>query len=239
MKNIFTLSLVCLLTLGFTYAQNTGEISGVVNNSANAMLTAGNGMKSSYGASAYFVNSARAVDGTVYLFENWNNSGIIYTDTNEKFSLKNINLNIERNSFESKVGQDSLFSFNFNNVEKFEINGRTFKNFYWNDDNRVYEIIYESKDYSIIKGFKIVEVTGSANPMLNRTRDRMVRKKFYYLKNEKGINSFVLKKKKILKLVSNNDSAKAAEIQQYAKTNKLSFKKEEDVRKILNYSENN
>ena len=239
MKNTLTLSLVCLLTLSLTYAQNSETTAGVVNNSANAMLTASNGMKSSYGASAYFVNPSRAVDGTVYLFEDWRNSGIIYTNTNEKFGIKNINLNIERNSFESKVGRDSLFSFNFNNVEKFEINGRTFKNYYWNDDNRVYEIIYESKDYSIIKGFKIVEVTGSANPMLNRTRDRMVRKTFYYLKDENGIKSFILKKNKILKLVSNNDKAEATKIQQYAKANKLSFKKEEDVKKILAFSEMN
>ena len=237
MRNTFTTSLVCLLTLGFTYAQNAETTAGVTNNSSDTMLAAGNGMKSGYGAAAYFVNPLRAVDGTVYLFEDWNNAGIIYA-ANERFALNNINLNIQRNSFESKVGQDSLFSFNFNNVDKFVVNGRTFKNYYWEDDNRVYEIIYEGNNWSIIKGFKIVEVTGSANPMLNRTRDRMVRKMFYYLKNEKGIHSLVLKKKRILKLVK-GDGKNVEKTANFAKSNKLSFKKEDDLRKILEYSANN
>ena len=169
------------------------------------------------------------------MFEDWNNSGIIYATTTERYSLKNINLNIERNSFESKVGQDSLFSFNFNNIDKFVINGRTFKNFYWDDDNRVYEIIYENENWSLIKGFKIVEVTGSANPMLNRTRDRIIRKAFYYLKDDSGINTFIMKKNKILKLLNKKESG-SEEILGFVKSNKLSFKKEDDVIKILDYS---
>jgi hypothetical protein len=236
----FTLSLVFLIAFGTAIAQTESTAptnnGGVVNNTS--LVSASNGMKSSYGASAYFVNPARAVDGTVYLFDNWKNAGVIYATTNQRFALNNINLNIERNSFESKVGKDSLFSFNFNNIEKFVINGRTFKNYYWNDDNRVYEIIYEGQQWSIIKGFKIVEVTGSANPMLNRTRDRIVRKMFYYIKDDKGIHPFRLKKNKILKLL-NADDAKAEKIKNFAKMNDLSFKKENDVRKIIEYSRKN
>jgi hypothetical protein len=234
----FTLSLAFILTLGTVIAQTEPTNENIVNNATSAMQTAANGMKSSYGASAYFVNPARAVDGTVYLFDNWKNAGIIYTTTNQRFALNNINLNIKRNSFESKVGKDSLFSFNFNNVEKFVINGRMFKNYYWEDDNRVYEIIYEGQKWSIIKGFKIVEVTGSANPMVNRPRDRMVRKISYYVKDDKGIHPFRLKKKKVLKLVAGNE-AKIKAIENYAKKNDLSFKKEEDVRQILEYSSTN
>jgi len=235
MKN--SLAVIALFITGIAIGQDSNL--NVVNNSGNSMVAAANGMKSSYGASAYFVNPARAVDGTVYLFEEWDNLGVIHATTDQKFALRNINLNIERNSFESKVGKDSLFSFNFNNIEKFVINGRTFKNYYWNDDNRVYEIIYEAKDWSLIKGFKIVEVTGSANPMLNRTRDRMVRKMFYYVKDENGIRPFILKKRKVLKLVSNGDGAKSDRIANYAKSNKLSYKKEDELRKIIEFGLNN
>ena len=235
MKN--SLAVIALFITGIAIGQDSNL--NVVNNSGNSMVAAANGMKSSYGASAYFVNPARAVDGTVYLFEEWDNLGVIHATTDQKFALRNINLNIERNSFESKVGKDSLFSFNFNNIEKFVINGRTFKNYYWNDDNRVYEIIYEAKDWSLIKGFKIVEVTGSANPMLNRTRDRMVRKMFYYVKDENGIRPFILKKRKVLKLVSNGDAAKSDRIANYAKNEKLSYKREDDIRKIIEFGLNN
>ena len=234
MKNLLLLSslLSCMSLIGQSLDNNNVSVT---NNTSNTMLSASNGMQSSYGSSAYFVNPSRAVDGTVYLFEDWSNSGIIYATTNEKYSLKNINLNIERNSFESKVGQDSLFSFNFNNIDKFVVNGRTFKNYYWDDDNRVYEIIYENENWSLIKGFKIVEVSGSANPMLNRTRDRIIRKAFYYLKDDSGINTFIMKKNKILKLLNKKESG-SEEVLRYVKSNKLSFKREEDVVKILDYS---
>lgn len=234
MKNLLLLSslLSSMSLIGQSLDNNNVSVT---NNTSNTMLSASNGMQSSYGSSAYFVNPLRAVDGTVYLFEDWSNSGIIYATTNEKYSLKNINLNIERNSFESKVGQDSLFSFNFNNIDKFVVNGRTFKNYYWDDDNRVYEIIYENENWSLIKGFKIVEVSGSANPMLNRTRDRIIRKAFYYLKDDSGINTFIMKKNKILKLLNKKESG-SEEVLRYVKSNKLSFKREKDVVKILDYS---
>ena len=74
--------------------------------------------------------------------------------------------------------------------------------------------------------------------MLNRSRDRMVRKSFYYLKNEKGIHPFKLKKNKILKLV-NGDEKVADKIENYARQNRLSFKDERDVRKILDFSAKN
>ena len=230
----FILSIACLFTFSCAIAQTNDNI---VNNQAAFVGVTANANSSAYGASAYFVNPERAVDGTVYLFEDWNNAGIIYA-ADQRFALNNINLNIERNSFESKVGKDSLFSFNFNNIEKFVINGRTFKNYYWDDDNRVYEIIYEAENWSIIKGFKIVEVTGSANPMLNRSRDRMVRKFFYYLKNDQGIHSFKLKKNKILKLLA-EEGKQTDEVENFAKQNKLSYKDENQLRKILDFSANN
>ena len=47
-----------------------------------------------------------------------------------------------------------------------------------------------------------------------------------------------LKKSKILKLVGGDD-AKADMLEEYAKRNDLSFKKENDVQKILDYSAKN
>ena len=53
----------------------------------------------------------------------------------------------------------------------------------------------------------------------------MIRKTFYYLKDESGINPFKLKKNKILKLL-NKDDAKSSKIESFVRTNKLSYKKE-------------
>jgi hypothetical protein len=235
MNRIFLL--LCFFITSITFAQ----ISDNVNKAAAGDIP--NLQKISHGSgynggTMTFFNPPRQVDGSEYLFDDWKNYAVIYTEDNQTFALRNINLNIKQNAFVSKVEGDSLFTFSFNNIDKIQINGRTYKNYYWDDDNRVYEIIYEGDEWSIVKGFKIVEVTGSANPMVNRTRDRLVRKSFYYLKDDKGINSFRLKKSKILKLL-NADETKVEEVENFAKQNDLSFKRENDVRKILEYSSKN
>jgi hypothetical protein len=232
MKSTFTL--VALFIIGATNAQ----VSDGVNKAAAAETSGLTKVASYQGAgtsSMTFFNPPRQVDGSEYLFDDWNNYAIIHTEDNQHFALKNINLNIKQNSFVSKVEGDSLFTFNFNNIDRVEIEGKDYKNYYWNDDNRVYEIIYEGKDWSIIKGFSIVEVTGSANPMLARTRDRLVRKSFYYIKDDKGIHHFRLTKNKILKALKVSDAEKS-KIVDYAKRNNYSFKREDELRKILEFS---
>lgn len=191
-----------------------------------------------YGATALFVNPVKKASGSVHLFDKWNNYAVIFTSEGGKFSLKNINLNIERNTFQSKVEGDSIFSFNFNNIEKFVVNNRVFKNYYYNDDNRVYEIIYESEEFTLMKGFKVSVLEGSANPMLNRYSDRYIRKEFYFVKHGDKIKEFKLKKNKILKLVD-GDAVKAANIKAYVDANNLSYNKEYDVQRILKYSAKN
>lgn len=189
----------------------------------------------SFGASMFFVNPKRIVDGTVYLFDDWNNRGVIYTTGHEKLALYNINLNIQRNSFESKVGKDSLFSFSFNNIEKFVINNRVFKNYYWDNDNKVYEVIAVQKDIEILKGFNIKYVEGSSNPMLNRKNDKYIRNETYYIRKDGKITFLALKKSRILKLLDLDDQQKE-KVLDFVDTQKLSFKNEDDLKKILDYA---
>jgi hypothetical protein len=230
MKKNFTL--LSLFIIGVTFAQIGENVDRSGSSQTNSLPELTTHQKA--GTSMMFFNPPRQVDGTEYLFDEWNNYAIIHTEDNQKFGLKNINLNIKQNSFVSKIDNDSLFTFNFNNIKKVEINGKIYKNYYWNDDNRVYEIIYEGNGWSIIKGFKIVEVTGSANPMLNRTRDRLVRKWFYYLKDDKGIHHFKLSRGKILKVLDISEAEKS-KIIDYSKRNKLSFKDEDEVKQILEF----
>ncbi|MDP6864085.1 MAG: hypothetical protein QGG96_01580, partial [Candidatus Poseidoniaceae archaeon] len=115
----------------------------------NAGISMG-GNDLNYG-STFFYNTRNVVLGSVYLFDEWTNSAEIHTLSNERFLVRNINLNINRNAFEAKLNNsDSIFSFNFNNIKKILINDKTYKNYFYNDDNRVYEIIYESEKFSIM-----------------------------------------------------------------------------------------
>lgn len=207
---------------------NTGEIFG---RASNASL-------SSYGAFATFFNPKKAVDGSVYLFSSWKNYAGIFTNDNQNFSLNNINLNIERNTFESKISEDSIFTFSFNNIDKFVVNNKIFKNFYYNNDNRVFEMIYESDEFSILKGYRVILIEGSANPMVNRKNSKLVQKSSYYIMKGKSISPFRLSKKKVLGLVEDNPD-RVKKIEQYAKNNNLSYKKAYDVQRMLAFSSSN
>ena len=191
----------------------------------------------SYGStSGMFINPAKKAQGSVHLFKDWNNLAMIHASDAQKFSLKNINLNIERNTFESKISEDSIFTFNFNNIDKFVINNRVFKNYYNNGENRVFEVIYDSGQLVLLKGYKIQFVKGSPNPMLNRSTDKTVQKEFYFIRQNSSIRSFRLKKSNILDLLS-PDQAKAAE--KYVEDNRLSYKEDADVNRILTHGFSN
>ncbi|MBT8268335.1 MAG: hypothetical protein KJN59_03855, partial [Bacteroidia bacterium] len=155
---------------------------------------------------------------------------------NQQYLMKNINLNLQRHTFESKIAQDTLFTFNFNNIDKFVVNNKVYRNYYWDDDNRVYEVIYDGKDYQVIKGFKLEIIEGSANPMLNRRSDKYAKKEAYYIRKEGKIKPFRLSKGRIMKLFK-SDEEKSKELLQFVRENKLSFKKEYDIRRLLEFSD--
>jgi len=227
------LFIITILSTFLGYSQSSIGGSGAQQN-----LGGGFGNIDAFGYSVKSLNRIPQTDGTFYLFDKWENNCVIQTMDNQKIRIKNINLNIERHTFESQIDGDSIFAFNFNNIDKFIINNRVYKNFYWNDDIKVYEIVFENEDFQILKGFRVLFVQASVNPMLKRGRDKYVRKEAYYLRKDNKISTFKLKKKKILKLV-NGDVEKANEIENYANNNGLSFNKETDVIKILDYSAKN
>jgi hypothetical protein len=225
MKKTFVL--IALITVSVVFAQTNNNVE---NNAADVFGKVGNSATSYGSPSATFFNPARRVEGSVYLFKDWNNQGVIQTNDSQKFSLKNINLNIERNTFESKISEDSIFTFNFTNIDKILINNRAFKNYYYDGANRVFEIIYDSGKLALLKGYKIQLVKGSPNPMLNRSTDRNVQKEFYFVMENNLIKPFRLKKKNILGLMT-SEQAKIAD--NYAKQHRLSYNKDQDINRIL------
>ena len=221
MKNI--LAVLCLLLSGSVYSQTN----------FNAGLSMG-GNDTNFGSS-FFYNTRNIVLGSVYLFDEWNNSAEIHTLSNEKFLVRNINLNINRNAFEAKLtDSDSIFSFNFNNIRHIVINDKIYKNYYYNDDNRVYEIIYQSNKFSIMKGFSIKVVSSSGNPMVNRSNDKYARFSSYFIKRNNSIKPFKLRKRSIYNLLD-NDKNVISRLESYISNKNLSYKREKDVVQILDY----
>ena len=207
-------------------------------NVATDFKALGSDQNTNFGTSFFYNQPNKVILGSTYLFDDWNNNGEIQTLTGERFLVRNINLNISRNAFEAKINNnDSIFSFNFNNIKQVIINGKSFKNYFYNEDNRVYELIYSGTQFTILKGFSVKLVTGSGNPMLNRSNDKYVKKESYFIRSQENntIEGFKLSKRSLNKLFQNS-SMDVSRILAYIDSNKLSYKDENDVIKILDFS---
>ena len=210
-------------------------------NSQTDFRSALTGKSANFGSSFFYNQPNKVILGSTYLFDEWNNDGEIQTVTGERFLVRNINLNLSRNAFEAKVNDnDSIFSFNFNNIKQIVINGKSYKNYYFNEENRVYELIYSNENFSILKGFSVKLVTGSGNPMVNRSNDKYVKKESYFIRDaeDKSIQKFKLNKRSLGKLFSNKD-LDLERIERFSSSNRISFKDEEDVIQLLKFAFSN
>ena len=207
-------------------------------NSQTDFRSALTGETTNFGTSFFYNQPNKVILGSAYLFDEWNNDGEIQTLTGERFLVRNINLNISRNAFEAKINDnDSIFSFNFNNIKQIIINGKNYKNYFYNEDNRVYELVYSGKTFSILKGFTVKLVTGSGNPMVNRSNDKYVKKESYFIRSTdtKIIESFKMNKRSLNKLFENS-LKDVGRILAFIDSVNLSYKDEKDVIRMLEFA---
>ena len=198
----------------------------------------GSNPSSDFGTSFFYNQPNKFIIGSAYLFEEWNNDAEIQTLTGERFLVRNINLNISRNAFEAKINDnDSIFSFTFNNIKQIIINGKSYKNYYYNEDNRVYELIYSGKNFTLLKGFDVKLVTGSGNPMVNRSNDKYVKKESYFIrsKSEKTIENFKMNKRSLNRLFEKS-AVDLNRILGFIDSGNLSYKDEKDVISMLEFA---
>ncbi len=202
------------------------------NNTLGALATYGPD-GANVGGASLVINPPRPIEGSVYLFDEWRNNGTIQT-ADASYKLRNINFNAQRNAFESQIpNTDSIFTFDFTNIEKMIVNNRTFQNVYSPIDGgyKILEVIAEDGKYAIYKDNYIEIKEGSPNPMLAQANDKYIKRDSYYLKNGKSFKRFRMKKSGILKSMGN----KAKKVENYAKENNLSFKNPQQLQKIVSY----
>ena len=230
MRHLFLIiSFFISVSLSFSQS-NSSEAGGT---QAMAQLASNTG--ESFGNSMMFYNPKRFIEGTTHLFESWNNTAVIPTISHCKRIVKRVNLNLKRNSFEAKMNDsDSIFSFTFNNIKKIVIDNKIYKNFYYNDDNRVYEMLYDTDQYKFMKGFQVKLISGSANPMVNRPNDKYVRGEEYFIMLNGLIKPVKLRKKSIYRILDLNKLS-SSKLDMFIESNSLSLKNEVDIIKVLEY----
>ncbi|WP_435263749.1 hypothetical protein [Tenacibaculum sp. nBUS_03] len=169
----------------------------------------------------------REVKGSFYLFNSWNNSSTILSKTGKKYYINNINFDLDEEKFLSEISKDSVYI--YQNIESITVNKRLFINI----NEQYFEKIVDGK-LSVIKKY-----SGKLKkPVTNKMTNQQVKPAEYikiinyytYIDNQK-LEKIKLKKSNISKLI--ND--KKGQINAYIKKNKLSYKEESDVIKIINF----
>ena len=172
-------------------------------------------------------------DGSFLLFETWENRGILVLGE-EKLAVSNINFHVDEEKFISDMENDSTFVYDFKGINRIIVNDRPFISMYNSSENRnkVYEVISEGEKISLMKNYYSRVTPGSANPMVNRSRNKINLGSNYFVMINGGLLPFNGKKSGLKKIFSPD---KVSKIEAHVKSYKYSYKKEEDLKKIFEF----
>lgn len=173
------------------------------------------------------------MSGSAYLFDSWEQPAKVDVDK-KRYIFPRVNYNVFRGEFMSKMENDSIFILNFKAIDRIIINNRTFRNIYNSKEGtyNAYEVIFENKEFAIVKGYNVSFVKSSPNPMVNRPKPKVKKTSSYFILKNGQLSSFKFKKSGFLSILG----AKAEKALAISKAQQLSFKKDEDVKKILQQS---
>lgn len=162
------------------------------------------------------------------LFPTWKNNGILFYNDKE-YQISNINFNITENKLSCKLKNGGYFIFRSFDIPKFSINNRLFKK----NGRSYFEVLLEEKhtyfykryDIRFKDGVKHRMGGGSINP------SRFVLTHSYLIKSGDEAITLESNKKSILEFFD----AQQIVLKKFVKENRLSYKKESDLVKIVSY----
>jgi len=215
MKIIAKLSLVLLLVANCTFAQKRVTIKKI-----ESRLITNEGIE--------FVGTIRDKNADQYMFPRWSNSGVIFVD-NKMYGIGNINFNISTNSVDSRITQDKLFMFQSASVDSISINNHLFKKV----GTMFYEVLFENKDNMLLKKYNVMNerVQRGRMGVIQGSGKTYIVTNYILMKPDNQRANIELNKKSVLQIFENDSDV----LENYAKEENLSFRKEEDIVKMLKY----
>lgn len=227
MKKIIFLVLVIISSVSFSQGNDAG--GDTFRNTLNLGQVSNEQPASATFAISYIAPTN--IEGSKYLYDDWTNVGVLETAKNKKYRIKNLNYDVQKDVFVSKISKDSVHEFNTVNFKKIVINNKNFKVVNKNDENGsvFMEIVGESKEFSLLKDYKLTIRGGVFSPTTGQGNDEYVISYRYYLEKDGTLSPIKLKKAELLKVFG----SKADDIKSFAKKNKLSFKKDKDVKRLF------
>lgn len=179
-----------------------------------------------------FNTKTNNVDGSVYLFENWNTYGIIKTNTNQNLALSGLNYDTKTDSFVAKVSEDSVYVFNNSDIKEVVINRKLFKSFLNLGEPSYYEVLATSNNIKILKKHKKILKKGLLDPLTQKaSSDKYVDKSTYYSFKDHKMEELKLSIKSFINVFGD----KSEDIKKFISKNKFSIKEEKNFQAILNF----
>lgn len=186
-------------------------------------------------------NYASTESKSQLLFSSWSNTATVETNT-QSYTIANVNFDVANATFVQKKDGDKFMSFTIgSSVKRVTINGRSFKSVFSIADgkSKVYEVIHEDNSYAILKNYKVKVRERKMDSYTGRQEKKVTLSSDYYVQksNNDAIVAFKVNKKNLLQLYA-SEGISAESIKSFAKENRLSFKKDEDIKRILRFSSN-
>ena len=180
-------------------------------------------------------NTDNKIEGSPYLFENWNTKGIITSIDDKTTSIQNLNYDIIIDAIVLKMSADSLFIFENKNIKEVKINNKTFKRFYDSNTSSYFQVLAVGQDLRILKKYELTIREGVFNQLTQQksTPDKYIINESYHSMKENRIQEFKLNKKSLCELFGENSS----KIKKFISTEKMDIKNEENLQLILNYND--
>lgn len=173
-----------------------------------------------------FIGELKDMKNDKYTNLNWSNQGVLFLDS-KAYHLSNINFNITTNSFESRVNKNQLFSFKSSYLDSVSLNGHLYKKI----RDSFYEVLLENGNNSFLKKYDIAYQPGIENRLdgtVGKSNALVVFK--YLVQIEDKFTLLEFDKKSILSLVKDDF---LPILEEFIEKEKLSYKRENDIVKIL------
>ena len=174
------------------------------------------------------------VTGSKFLTSTWKNRATLITSSGKKITLTNVNYELEKGAF-ALQNESSVFIIDGNKYDNIVFNGKTFQ-YLLNPvkgGKEYFEVIADNNDLTLLKQYSLAirEQDGNAPGYGQGKSKNYIKKHQYYMKQGDDFSKIKLKKSSIVALFPGQEARLTA----FAKSNKLSFKKEDDLKEILNF----
>lgn len=225
-----TILLFQILSIFTALAQNTtGEgDSNPINNTRQ-----GFGRFESFDMSVGFVNPRTRTEGSAYYFEDWDTEGVIYIKDKGRVKIKKVNINLYDSTLEAIYDENSVFTFDSDNLVKIVIDDKVFRPFLVNGKLKIFELFFKD-NIAIYRFYSTSYSHGSVNPMVNRKTNKYVKNARYYQYRNDELTKIKLSKKSFAKHFQSELLTKDSILDHITK-NKLSLNKETDLLEALEF----